>query len=74
MKLKNLSITGVDSKTYPHETIIVALAQIDQLFSLFGSLLDFLLSLLVLHLEHADAVTQKLNVILHSAQLAKRLG
>ena len=44
--------------TYTQESLIVALPQINQLIRLLGGLLNLLLSLLVLHLEHANAVTQ----------------
>lgn len=41
-----------------HEPLIVALAQVNELISFLRRFLDFLLSLLVLHLEHAHAISE----------------
>jgi len=47
-----------------HEPFIVTLSQVNELVSFLRCFLDFLLRLLVLHLEHAHAITEKFYVIL----------
>ena len=55
--------------TYFHEPLIVALSQVDELVSFLSRLLDLLLCLLVLHLQHAHTVTQELDVVLDSKRI-----
>ena len=49
--------------TYSHEPLIVTLAQVDELICLLGSLLNFLLGLLVLHLEHSDSISEQFYIV-----------
>ena len=48
----------IETSTYSHEPLVVALAQVNELISFLRRFLDFLLSLLVLHLEHAHAISE----------------
>ena len=48
----------LSDETYPHEAIIVTLAQVDKFFGLLSRLFNLLLSLFMLQLEHANAVSQ----------------
>jgi len=48
-----------------HETLIVSFAQIYQLIGLLSRLLNLLLRLFVLHLEHAHSVAKQFHVIFH---------
>lgn len=58
-----LSILCINLLT--HETFIVSLPQVDELVCFLRRLLNLLLGLLVLHLKHAYAVAQELDVVLH---------
>ena len=58
----------IETSTYSHEPLIVALSQVNELISFLRRFLDFLLSLLVLHLEHADTIPQQFHVVLDSEQ------
>jgi hypothetical protein len=53
--------------TYPDVLVIISLAQLQKLFSFLRGLLDFALGFLVLLLQHADSVPQKLVVPEHLA-------
>ena len=65
--LSSNSCQWLDASRYQLEFLVVPLSEADELIGFLGSFLNFLLGLLVLRLQHTNAVAQQLHVGGHSA-------